>query len=213
MERTQMSEDSITVTELKGGFGGGGQAAVLDDGTYEAEYQRMKVFMDNTQWGEKKCARLYFKVTRGKYKDQQTSFKGTFFQDSETQAWVVGSKSKLADAIRAIAGGKTLSAEHVGTKVFVVVKKKDSKKTGNPYSFVESIIPRPADDTDGVAEEAAQVAAPAIKAAPVARPIARPVAAPAPAARPVAKPVVPVQADDAGEGLLADLTELSDFKE
>ena len=75
MDKTQTSEDSLTVTELKGGFGGGQSAPVFDDGTYEAEYQRMKIFMDNTPWGEKKCARLYFKVTRGKYKDQNTSFK------------------------------------------------------------------------------------------------------------------------------------------
>lgn len=218
MEREQVSEDSITVTELKGGGGGGAKGPVFDEGTYEAEYQRMKVFMDNTPWGEKKCARLYFKVTRGKYKDEQTSYKGTFFLDEDTGNWIVGSKSKFADAIRAITGGKTLSAEHAGTKVFVSVKQKVSKKTGNPYSFVDSIIPRPQED-EGVADEAEHqaqtVARPqAARPAPanVARtmPAAKPIAV---APRPAVKPVVPAPAADAGDGLLADLTELSDFKE
>jgi len=212
MDREQMSEDSLTVTELKGGGAGGQNAPVLDDGTYEAEYQRMKLFMDNTPWGEKKAARLYFKVTRGKYKEQVTSYKGTFFQDKETQAWVVGSKSKLADAIRAVTGGKTLSQDHVGTKVFVVVRKKVSKTTGNPYSFVESIIPRPADDSIESIEQPAAAAQ---------RPVTAHVAQPAPVQRPVvvtqkpvvARPVVPPPVEDASEGLLADLTELSDFKE
>lgn len=208
MDTQKMSEDSITVTEFGGKGGGGPKGPVLDDGTYEAEYQRMKIFMDNTQWGEKKCARLYFRVTRGKYKDQQTSFKGTFFQDNETKAWVVGSKSKLADAIRAVTGGKTLSAEHVGTKVFVVVKKKVSK-TNNPYSFVESIIPRPAEEGEETLSQAAEAtakpaAAPAVATAP------RPVQA---APKPAARPAVPAPTTDASESLLADLTELSDFKE
>jgi hypothetical protein len=198
MDRMQTSEDSLTVTELKGGGGGGG--VVLDSGTYEAEYMRMKLFMDNTPWGEKKCVRLYFKITRGKYKDQATSYKGTLFLDNETQQWIVGSKSKLADAIRAVTGGKTISPENAGTKVFVVVKKKTSKQN-REYSFVDSIIPRPEEDGETLAEstEAVQRTAPTV-------------ARPAPA-RPATKPAIPAPADDSGDGLLADLTELSDFKD
>ena len=207
MDRNQVSEDSLTITELKGGFGGGQQAVVHDDGTYEAEYQKLKVFMDNTPWGEKKCARIYFKITRGKYKDQMTSYKGTFFFDENANAWVVGGKSKLADAIRALTGGKNLTPEHVGTKVFVVVKKNVSKKTGNPYSFVETIITRPSDDGETLTQAAASAAAPA--PARQAAPAPRPAQAP----RPAARPVVPAPTEDSSDGLLSDLTELSDFKE
>lgn len=210
MERNQLSEDSLTVTELKGGFGGGQQIAVMDDGTYEAEYARMKIFMDNTPWGEKKCARLYFKVTRGKYKDQLTSFKGTFFQDKETQGWIVGSKSKLGDAIRAVSGGKTLGNEHIGTKVFVVIKKNVSKKSGNPYSFVESIIPRPTEEGESVDEAAASIQDSAqTNTAAQARTAQGRNATPAP--KPAAK--IPAPSVETEDSLLADLTELSDFKD
>ena len=170
----------------------------------------MRIFMDNTQWGEKKAARLYFKITRGKYKDQTTSFKGTFLQDRETQAWVVGSESKLADVIRAITGGKTLSNDHTGTRVFVVIKQKVSKKTKEPYSFVESCISRPEDDGGTTLDQAAE---------DVQRPAAAQPKRPAPTPvttvpqKPTPKPVIPASVEDAGEGLLADLTELSDFKE
>lgn len=206
MDKTQISEDTLTVTEFKGGFSGGPKGPALDGGTYEAEYERMKIFMDETQWGTKKAARLYFKITRGKYKDQTTSFKGTFFQDKETQAWIVGSKSKLGDAIRAVTGGTQLTPEHVGSKVFVVVKKNVSKKTGEPYSFVESIIPAPEDASGDI--EPSSPAAVQRQAAP-APAAARPAQAPKPAAR----PAVPAPIEDSGDGLLADLTELSDFKD
>ena len=206
MDSTRMSEDSLTVTELKGGFGNGQKAPVLDAGTYEAEYQKLSVFEDNTQWGVKKAARLYFKITRGKYKDQMTSFKGTFFQDQETQNWVIGSKSKLAEAIKAVTGGGNIGPANVGTKVWVKVDQKVSKKTGLPYSFVELVIPVPEADGDTVVEAAA-----AIQTKPAA-PVARP-ANVAQTMPKVVKPAIPAPVADSGDGLLADLTELSDFKE
>lgn len=203
MERTQQSEETLTVTELSGG--GDGEYIAWDDGTYEAEYGGLKVFMDNTPWGEKKAARLYFICTRGKYKGQKTTFKGLFFQDKETGAWVVGSKSKLADVIRAISGGKTLSEDSKGLKVFVVIKSRVSKKNGKTYSNVESVIPRPADDDEGVAKSAEETARPA------ARPAVR-AAVPVQAVRQAVKPSIPV-APAASGGLLDDLTELSDFQD
>lgn len=207
MDSTRMSEDSLTVTELKGGFGGGTKFPVLDDGTYEAVYEKLSVFMDNTQWGEKKAARLYFKITRGKYKDQLTSFKGTFFQDKETQGWVIGSQSKLAEAIKAVTGGGSISPADAGTRVFIKVAKKVSKKSGNPYSYVEAVFPAPSEDGETVSEAATSIQTKTASATSAARP------ASAPAARPVAKPVIPAPAVDNGDGLLADLTELSDFKD
>jgi hypothetical protein len=229
MDKTRVSEDSLTVTEFKAGAPGGGQVyPVLDDGTYEAEYQKMKVFMDNTQWGLKKCSRLYFAITRGRYKGQTTTFKGQFFEDRVTKDWIVGSKSKLADAIRAISGGKSLTPENIGAKVFVVVKKGTSKKDGHEYSFVENIIPRPVDDGEGTIAQEAEAAHASTQAAAAVQPAApapankdfagRPMPAQAPQAAkpapaPAARPVIPAPTEDTSDGLLADLTELSDFKD
>jgi len=209
MDSTRISEDSLTVTELKGGFGGGQKFPVLDAGTYEAVYEKLSVFMDNTQWGEKKAARLYFKITRGKYKDQVTSFKGTFFEDKETNGWVIGSKSKLADAIKAVTGGGNISPANAGTKVFVKVDQKVSKKTGNPYSFVEAVFPAPSDD-ETLAEATQSVQTPVARPVQAVRPVT---GGQVQAPKPVAKPAIPAPVADSGDGLLADLTELSDFKD
>ena len=206
MESQNMSDSSLSISEMKGGAGNS-EYPTMDDGTYEAQYEGLRVLMDTTQWGPKKIARLYFTVTRGKYRGGKASYRGSFIQDRETQAWVVGSKSKLADAMRAITGGqKTLDETHKGRKVFIIVKKTVSKKTGKDVSFVESVVPGP-DDTEPMEQAAAPLAAaPAQAVIRTQAPATVKTAAPA-------KPVIPPAAQPASENLIDELTEFSDFKE
>jgi hypothetical protein len=148
-ESRNASEESLEVKDIKGG-----DYPDMDDGTYEAKYTGLRVFMDKSPWGEKKAARLYFQVTRGKYKGSKASFKGFFIQDPETDAWVVGSKSKLAEAIRNVTGGsKTLDRSHEGVAVFINIKNKPTKK-GTNFCFIDAIIPKPSDDREQAAPKA-----------------------------------------------------------
>lgn len=189
MDSEDTSESSLTVTEFKGG---GGEYTTFEDGaTYEAEYSGLSVFMDESPWGTKKAARLYFTITRGQYKGKKASFKGFFFQDNETKVWVVGGRSKLAEAIRGVTGGTTIDKSHKGVKVFITIKNKTSKK-GNVFSLIDKIIPKPKDESEAPVASNAQPAAKLNVGS-----------GPAPAAAP--------KADDSDKGLLDDLTELSDF--
>ena len=189
MEETNLSDDSLSISDVK--LGG----PIVDDGTYEAAYTGLEVGMgDSKLYGPKKYAKLHFDVQRGKFRGRKLSFRNNFVQDPETQQWVVGSKSKLADAIRTITGGQNLNKSHIGTTVFITVKNEPSKKgDGKVYSYIVAIIPKPSDE-DG--DTKAAVAAPAARQATV-----------APAVKIAPKPAVK------SEGLLDDLTELSDFKE
>lgn len=207
MQSEKMSDTSLSVSDKTLEK----PKVIYEDGTYEATYDGMSVFMDSTFGTPKKAARFYFQFFRGKYKGLKTSWKGNFVEDPETHAWVVGNKTKLASAIKNITGGKTIDESCKGRKVFIKVEKKNSKKDGHEYSLVTEIIPMPSDD-DGAGEEAARMATPP-QAQTVVRPqvqtVARTVAAP----KPAAKPVVPPASEEAGGGLLDSLTELSDFKE
>ena len=187
MEETNLSDDSLSISDVK--LGG----PIVDDGTFEAAYTGLEVGMGDTKWGTKKYAKLHFEVQRGKFRGRKLSFRNNFVQDPETQQWVVGSKSKLADAIRTITGGKNLDKSHIGTTVFITVKNEPSKKgDGKIYSNIVAIIPKPSDEEpEPVAGRSAAAVAPAV----------------APAAKLAPKPAVK------SEGLLDDLTELSDFKE
>jgi len=137
MDMTQMNSGSLAITA-------GTDYQVVTDGTYEAAYTGFKTYAEETPWGHKEGARLYFKITKGPFNNATVSFKGAFFQDRTTGKYVVGMKSKLAEAIMTVTGGvDTLNPGHVGTKVFINVKTNTSKKTGNVYSNVESIFPMP----------------------------------------------------------------------
>jgi hypothetical protein len=157
----------------------------------DAMYNGFKPFAEESQWGPKQGVRMQFKITKGKFLNQNVSYKGNFFQDQQTGKWVVGMKSKLAEVIRVITGGtETINKGHVGTKVLIVVKCNTSKKNGSVYANVESVLPMPKFDD-----------APA------------PVQQPAPTMRTTTEPVAPQSTQPAAKNstLLDDLTDLSDF--
>lgn len=173
-------------------------------GTYEAEYRGFKLAMEQTaQWGEKKTCRLMFKIVTGPMKDSVTSYK-KFMVKTNAGQWVVGGKTDLAEAIRTIAGGDDLKPEHVGRRFFIKVTNRKGKKidetTGQPkvYDDIESFLQVPAGQETKVE---APAPAPAAQAAP-----AQAAAKPTPAQTPV-----PAGAP-ADNGLLDNLTELSDFE-
>lgn len=179
---------------------------VVDDGTWEAEYKGFKPFQEDGQWGHKEGVRLQFQITKGPFNKQYVSFKGNFFQDNQSGKWVIGRKSKLAEAIRVITGGvDTIGKAHEGTRVFVTVAKKVGKTSGKPYCMVTSVIPMPKDYA------AAQ--APAPQQAPAAQPAPAPQqTAPVPqpqAAAPVA--AQPAPTPQKNSELLDELSDLSDF--
>jgi len=206
MESRNSSEDSLSITNVKSSF------PVVDEGTYDATYAGFQVFMDNTPWGEKKVARVYFQIVRGKFKGGKVSFKGTFMKDPETDGWVVGSKSKLADVIRIITGGSgNLTAEDKGTGVFVNVQQKVAKKSGNAYCFVENVLEKPKDDEEEV-EVPKRVAVQAAPQPAVQQPVVQQPAVQQ-EVQPVAAQPAPAVEKKAEGGLLDDLDSLSDFRE
>jgi hypothetical protein len=181
METENASQDSLSISTLSGG------APEIDPGTYVARYDGLKVFMDNTPWGEKKAARIYFKVAKGQFTGQRIGFKGHFFQNDSNGQWVVGSKSKLAEVIRTVTGGNdNLTRDHVGTPVFISVVEKTAKTSNKTYILIDKVMPVPSNG--GTPRPAA--------------------------AKSEDKPAEKVTAGKKSEdnnGLLDDLTDLSDF--
>ena len=173
---------------------------VVEDGTWEAEYTGFRPFKEDGQWGHKEGVRLLFKVTKGPFATNEVTFKGNFFQDNQSGKWIIGSKSKLAEAIRNVTGGQSLNKGHVGTKVFVTVVVNTSKSNGKRYSNVTAIIPIPKDYAPS--SQPAQQQAPA-QAAP-----ANP---PAQAAKPASQAPAQQTAPSKNDNLMDDLSDLSDL--
>lgn len=176
---------------------------VVEDGTWEAEYKGYRPYKEDGMWGHKEGVRLQFRITKGPFANEFVSFKGPFFQDQATGKYVVGRKSKLADAIRVITGGTdSLNKGHEGTLVFVTVVVSTAgdkaKKPGTRYSNVTAVIPVPRDYSP--AQTMAAKAAPA----PAPAPAAAPAATPTPQTQPAATPVK-------NNDLLDELSDLSDF--
>lgn len=200
METTRREEQ---VNELA--IGSNTPKVIVEDGTYEAELTNFKIGNEVSKWGPKQFAKLNFKITKGQYTNVNVTYKGNFFQDQASGQWVIGPKSKLAEAIKSVTNGSvSLNRGHIGTRAFVKVKTYTSQTSGERYSLVETIIAMPRDYS-----AAAQPAAPA--AAPVAQPQPQPqpqvqASRPAPQAQaPAAKPAAQ------NPNLLDDLTELSDY--
>ena len=209
MQNERMTDSSVSISDKNLET----PKVAYDDGTYEASYNGLSVFMEDTPWGNKKRARLYFIFTRGKYKGLKTSFRGDFLEDKESGGWLVGSKSKLAAAIRAVTGGdKTIDEGHKGRRVFVKIVKKTKKDGTGQYSLVEEVIAAP-DDEEGVSDAAQSMAQPAQAPRQQVAQAVRTVQPATPLVTPAAKPKVPPAAVESSGGLLDDLTELSDFQE
>jgi hypothetical protein len=190
--------ESLSISELNGQ--NGSERKTIPASTYEAEYRGMKVQMEKTkpEWGvngQRKVVRLLFKIVKGPSKGSITSYKGGMFANNDG-TWVVGSKSKLAEAMKIITGGKpTLDDTCIGKLFFVNVTNNKAKKpeadgvTYRVFDQVETFLAKPVDDSAPTAIVAAATPAPAT-AAPA-------TAAPANAA--------------SNPGLLDDLTSLADF--
>ena len=191
---------------------------VVEDGTYEADYKGYKPFKEDGIYGHKEGVRLQFQITKGPFKGQYVSFKGTFFQDNQSGKWNIGRKSKLAEAIRTITGGEKLNKGHEGTRVYIVVTvntTKTGKNAGKRYSNVSMILALPKDYSAAPAATPAPAAA-----APAPAPVAQPAPAPAPApvaaqaaqTAPQAQPAPVTQpANDDLLGGLEGLDDLSDL--
>lgn len=195
----------------------------VEAGTWEAEYKGFRPYKEDGQWGHKEGVRLQFRVTKGPYANEYVAFKGAFYQDQATGKYIIGRKSKLAEAIRNVTGGaESLNKGHEGTIVFVTVAVNPSKKDPNVrYSNVTAIIPIP---KDYAAAAPAQAARPPMVQAPQA-----PAPTPAPAAAPVqaaaqtapgqaqmqatqpAAQTQPAPEQAKNKDLLDELSDLSDF--
>lgn len=184
------AETELTV----GSLGDKPKRAAIPAGSYEAVYQGLKVFIDDSPWGKKKVVKLAFKLQGGPNDGVTVYYKGSMFK-LDSGDYVIGDKSELAQRIMAITGGnKTLGENHKGTRVIVGVKNQTSKKNGNVYDFVDTVLQMPG---------GAAAAAP--------RPAAQPAAATTAAAKPAAAPAPAPKA--ANDNLLDDLADLSDFEE
>ena len=168
---------------------------VIEDGTYPAVYKGYKPFKEDGQWGHKEGVRLQFQIGgNGPFKGQYVSFKGNFFQDNQSGKWIIGSKSKLAEAIRVITSGETLNKGHEGTQVYVIVTvntTKTGKNAGKRYSNVSMVLALPKD-----------YSAPAPAAQPA--PAQQPAAVGAPTTQQTSTPAK-------NKDLLDDLSDLSDI--
>jgi len=215
-EEGSSRENSVSVSEGKGSTA---EFANLTPGAYEAKYNGLRVFDDKTEYGPKKRCRLFFIITRGKFKDMKASFRGNYMQDRESKQWFIGAKSDLAKAIRVVSGGgKTIDDSHIGTPVCLVVGeiiKKDgtvyTKKDGSPFYAIIGITPRNDDaaggDTDPAKAPASQVATP-----PAQTPDPVPAKAQAPAQSVAVAEKKPEQKKEEA-ALMDELSSLSDFSE
>lgn len=192
--------ESLSISELNGQ--NSTERKTIAPGTYEAEYKGLKIAMEKTkpEWGingQRKVVRLLFKIVRGPFKGQVTSYKGAMFANSDG-TWVVGSKSKLADQIKVITGGSaTIDDTFKGKLFFVDVSNSNGKPqedgTVKVYDQVDKFLAKPVDE---------ETAAPA-----------QSVASAKPAASATAVATAPVAAAPAktNSGLMDDLTSLGDF--
>ena len=202
---------SLSITELGKGGGNYPPRKVVPAGTYEAEYRGMKIAMeDMSKWGYgiKKQVRLLFKITKGPFKDSVTSCKKSMLQTNDGN-WVVASKSELADVIRVITNGTgDLNDSFKGKRYLIVVKNTKSKtadKDTGEFKVYDSIV-----TILNLAVSGDEV--PAVTATAQAPVASTPAVAAATAAVAVAAtPVAPKPAMTPSDGLLNDLTELSDF--
>lgn len=211
MEQTQ-DGGSLSIGELSGGNGQNQERKTIPEGTYKASYTGMKVFFEDTpKWGKKKAVRLMFKITEGP-KDvigRVSSFKGLLSEIRETGAWVIGSKSQLADVVKAIThGGMNIDDRHKNTPVYIEITHSKSKNP-DPETGLHKIW----DFVTHVSKIASDVNPADVAPAPSAAPAAQAPAATAPAQAPKPAPApAPVKAPETNAGLLDGLTELGDFK-
>lgn len=184
----------------------GREFPVIDAGTHAATYVGYKPFKEDGQWGHKEGIRLTFQILKGPFAGKFASFKGNYFQDESSGSWFVGSRSKLANAIRTLTnGGETLTKAHDGTKVFITTEVKTSKNTGNPYSVITNIMPMPSEyDTQPAQQPQRQPAQ-----QPQRQPAQQAPAKPAPQA---AQTQTANTAQPKNDDLLDELSDLSDFK-
>ena len=203
METTRKEEQ---VNELA--IGSNTPKIVVEDGTYEAELTNFKIGNEVSKWGPKQFAKLNFKITKGQYANVGVTYKGNFFQDQASGQWIIGPKSKLAEAIKSVTNGSvSLNRGHIGTRAFVKVKTFTSQTSGERYSLVETIIAMPRDYVSAAQQQAQPAAGPVVNNTTAGMQpqvqATRPAPQPAPQA---AKPAQP-----ANPNLLDDLTELSDY--
>lgn len=189
--------ETQTETELTvGSLGNKPKRSAIPAASYEAAYTGLRVFMDNTPWGMKKVVKLAFKIAGGPHDGVNVYYKGSMFK-LDSGDYVIGDKSELAARIMAITGGgKTLNESHKNIKVIVGVKNQTSKKTGDVYDFVDTVLRMP----DSVQTVHPSVQQPAAKPA-----VTSQTAHGTPPAATVAKPV--------NDNLMDDLADLSDFED
>lgn len=170
------------------------EKVLITPGTYESEFIGVNIKMEDTPWGNKKAAKLRFKITSGTFIGQHVVFKAYYFNLPGTTTHVIGSKTRLAEAIRSITGGKTaLTKENIGTRTFIKVKNHVSKKTGETFPLVDSVIEMPSTYNPTPAAQA-----PKTQMATVANQTSQPV-------QPTQQPT---QTDT---NVLDELTDISDF--
>lgn len=208
METTRKEEQ---VNELS--IGSNTPKVIVEDGTYEAELTNFKIGNEVSKWGPKQFAKLHFKITKGQYANVNVTYKGNFFQDQASGQWVIGPKSKLAEAIKSVTNGSvSLNRGHIGTRAFVKVKTFTSQTSGERYALVEQIIAMPRDYSR--AAQQAQPAAGPVAQQPQPRPQQVAQTAPGQAQMQTTQPAQqprPAQAPAQNPNLLDDLTELSDY--
>lgn len=133
-------EGSLSISEIK-------ERPPVPPGSYDATYEGLKVFTNNGFKGVQKIVSLRFIVTTGPEKGRTVFFKGQMYPN-DSGNWIVGSKSRLAEAIRSITGKDTIDATHKKTPVIVTVKHNKAKKpsadgTFRTYVEVDTIVARP----------------------------------------------------------------------
>lgn len=121
--------------------------AAIPAASYEAAYRNLTIKSNEKGYGGKpeKFAKLFFVITKGEHAGKTVSYRGNFFHTDEGE-WIIGGKSNLAEAIRAISrGGTILNESHKGLKCVVTVKNKTGDK--GVYDFVDTVVAVPSDDT------------------------------------------------------------------
>lgn len=135
------NEQELSITQLQ-------SRPSVPDGLYRAIFTGYTTFLDKTPWGEKKAVKMFFTLISGPAKNAKLSFKAFMILDQSTNKWIIGPRSKIAAAIKAINPyGNSINASNINTPVYVRVMNKESKKTGDLYPVVDEVLPMPPEES------------------------------------------------------------------
>lgn len=136
-----VNDQELAITQLQ-------SRPAVPDGLYRAIFTGYTTFMEKTPWGEKKAVRMFFTLISGPAKNTKLSFKAYMLLDQATNQWIIGPRSKIAAAIKAINPyGNSINASNINTPVYVRVTNRESKKTGDLYPMVEEVHPMPPEES------------------------------------------------------------------